>query len=75
MVMAGTFHCSYTAAHRAQRAIRAVFEIVLKMTRAGIVVIEAGFALEMCDRAGAMECVGGPLSYCKLMSQNLFDVF
>ena len=49
--------------------------MVFKMTCAGVDVIEAGFALEMCDRAGAMECVGGPLSYCKLMSQNLFDVF
>lgn len=49
--------------------------MVLKMTRARVLVIETVFALEVCDRAGAIECVCGPLSYCKLMSQNLFDVF
>jgi len=42
--------------------------MVLKMARAGVLVIEAGFALEVCDRPGSIECVGGPLSYCKLAS-------
>jgi hypothetical protein len=42
--------------------------MVLKMTCAGVLVIETVFALEVCDRAGAIECVGGPLSFGKLMS-------
>lgn len=73
--MGGPFHCSDDAADGAQRAIRTGIEMVFKMTCAGIDVVKAGFALEVRHRAGAMECVGGPLSYCKLMSQNLFDVF
>jgi hypothetical protein len=42
--------------------------MVLKVTRAGVLIIETVFALEVSDRAGAIECVCGPLSYCKLAS-------